>query len=72
MNVLCSRVHRSISSELVSSEESGMLRSVQYGSPVRNMFRQRNPGDTSTLNEILFNQELYNNPLEKASTCIVI
>ncbi len=61
------RVHRSISSELVSSEESGMLRSravritgTEYVPPkeIREI--------RVTLNEILFNQELYNNPLEKA------
>lgn len=61
------RLHRSISSELVSSEESGMLRSravritgTRYVPPkeIREI--------RATLNEILFNQELYNNPLEKA------
>lgn len=61
------RLHRSISSELVSSEESGILRSravritgTEYVPPkeIREI--------RVTLNEILFNQELYNNPLEKA------
>jgi Fic family protein len=61
------RLHRSITSELVSSEESGMLRSravritgTEYVPPkeIREI--------RATLNEILFNQELYNNPLEKA------
>lgn len=61
------RVHRSISSELVSSEESGMLRSravritgTEYVPPkeIREI--------RIALNEILFNQELYSNPLEKA------
>lgn len=60
------RVHRSISSELVSSEESGMLRSravritgTEYVPPkeIREI--------RIALNEILFNQELYSNPLEK-------
>lgn len=61
------RLHRSISSELVSNEESGMLRSravritgTEYVPPkeIREI--------RATLNEILFNQELYSNPLEKA------
>lgn len=61
------RIHRSISSELVSSEESGMLRSravritgTEYVPPkeIREI--------RIALNEILFNQELYSNPLEKA------
>lgn len=61
------RLHRSISSELVSSEESGMLRSravkitgTEYVPPkeIREI--------RIVLNEILFNQELYVNPLEKA------
>lgn len=61
------RLHRSITSELVSSEESGMLRSravritgTEYVPPkeIREI--------RAALNEILFNQELYNNPLEKA------
>lgn len=61
------RVHRSISSELVSNEESGMLRSravritgTEYVPPkeIREI--------RIALNEILFNQELYSNPLEKA------
>ena len=61
------RLHRSISSELVSSEESGILRSravkitgTEYVPPkeIREI--------RIALNEILFNQELYVNPLEKA------
>mgnify|MGYP005961169117 FL=1 len=61
------RVHRSISNELVSNEESGMLRSravritgTEYVPPkeIREI--------RIALNEILFNQELYSNPLEKA------
>ena len=61
------RVHRSISSELVSNEESGMLRSravritgTEYVPPkeIREI--------RIALNEILFNQELYANPLERA------
>mgnify|MGYP000231894459 FL=1 len=61
------RLHRTISSELVSSEESGMLRSravritgTEYIPPkeIREI--------RMALNEIFFNQELYSNPLERA------
>jgi len=61
------RIHRSISSELVSGEESGMIRTravritgTEYVPP-KDIQEIR-----ITLNEILFNQELYSNPLEKA------
>lgn len=60
------RLHRTISSELVSSEESGMLRSravrIKYGIyPAKEIREIR-----MALNEIFFNQELYSNPLERA------
>lgn len=61
------RVHRSISSELVSSEESGMLRTravritgTEYVPP-KDLYEIR-----IALNEILFNQELYSNAMERA------
>lgn len=61
------RVHRSISSELVSGEDSGMLRTravrisgTEYVPP-KDIQEIR-----IKLNEIFFNQEQYNNPLEKA------
>lgn len=61
------RLHRSISSELVSSEESGMLRSRAVRITGTGYVPPKEIREIrATLNEILFNQELYNNPLEKA------
>lgn len=61
------RIHQSISSGLVSSEESGSLRNravrisgTDY-TPPKNI-----PDIRARLNEILFDQSLYENPLEKA------
>lgn len=61
------RVHRSISSGLVSNEESGMLRTRAVGITGTNYVPPKELQEIRiTLNEILFNQELYTNPLEKA------
>lgn len=61
------RVHQSISTGLVSNEESGALRTravrisgTEY-TPPKSLQEIK-----SGLNEILFNQEQYTNPLEKA------
>ncbi len=61
------RVHQSISTGLVSNEESGALwvRAVRISGT--NYVPPKNPQEIeSKLNEILFQQDEYTNPLEKA------
>lgn len=61
------RIHRSISSELVSTEESGMLRNRAVKITGTEYIPPKDiQGIRMKLNEILFNQDLYNDPLEKA------
>ena len=61
------RIHQSISSGLVSSEESGSLRNRAVRISGTDYIPPKNITDIrARLNEILFDQSLYENPLEKA------
>ena len=61
------RIHQSISSGLVSSEESGNLRNRAVRISGTDYIPPKNIADIrSKLNEILFDQDTYENPLEKA------
>ncbi len=61
------RVHQSISTGLVSNEESGALRVRAVRISGTNYVPPKNPQEIeSKLNEILFQQDEYTNPLEKA------
>jgi Fic family protein len=61
------RIHQSISSGLVSGEESGNLRNRAVRISGTDYIPPKNIADIrSKLNEILFDQSLYENPLEKA------
>lgn len=61
------RVHQSISTELVSNEESGALRARAVRISGTEYIPPKNRQEIeSKLNEILFQQEGYVNPLEKA------
>lgn len=61
------RIHQSISSGLVSSEESGSLRNRAVRISGTDYIPPKNIADIrGRLNEILFDQGLYENPLEKA------
>lgn len=61
------RVHQSISTGLVSNEESGSLRTRAVRISGTNYNPPKNQQEIkSKLNEILFQQEGYTNPLEKA------
>lgn len=61
------RVHQSISTGLVSNEESGSLRTRAVRISGTNYIPPKNQQEIkSKLNEILFQQEGYTNPLEKA------
>lgn len=61
------RIHQSISSGLVSSEESGQLRNRAVRISGTDYAPPKNIVDIRTkLNEILYNQSLYDNPLERA------
>lgn len=61
------RIHKSISSELVSNEESGQLRNRAVRISGTEYVPPKDVYEISAkLNEILFLQEQYTNPLEKA------
>ena len=61
------RVHQSISTGLVSNEESGALRARAVRISGTDYIPPKNPQEIeSKLNEILFQQGEYTNPLEKA------
>ncbi len=61
------RIHQSISTELVSNEESGSLRTRAVRISGTEYVPPKNQQEIkSKLNEVLFQQEEYVNPLEKA------
>ena len=61
------RIHQSITTGLVSNEESGSLRTRAVRISGTEYIPPKNPQEIkSKLNEILFRQEEYTNPLEKA------
>ncbi|MDL2256828.1 Fic family protein [Bacteroidales bacterium OttesenSCG-928-I14] len=61
------RVHKSISTELISNEESGKLRTRAVRISGTEYIPPKNPQEIERkLNEILFQQGEYTNPLEKA------